>query len=148
MNEHLINPAVATRINEEGIAAFFQTDPGQQVLSNGQNYHREEPFAMIMNGHELFKKVQAKDDERILIHGIIDGYLETPEGIILIDYKTDHVDPQYREFELTKITSRYRGQLELYRQALNIMKPVPVVQMGLYLVELGKFISFKIEGRP
>ena len=148
VNEHLINPAVATRINEEGIAAFFQTDPGQQVLSNGQNYHREEPFAMIMNGHELFKKVQAKDDERILIHGIIDGYLETPEGIILIDYKTDHVDPQYREFELTKITSRYRGQLELYRQALNIMKPVPVVQMGLYLVELGKFISFKIEGRP
>ena len=148
VREHLINSAVAPLINVEGIAAFFQTDPGRQIIANGQNYHREEPFAMIMNGHELFKEVQAKDDERILVHGIIDGYLETPEGIILVDYKTDHIDPQYREFELAKITGRYRGQLELYRQALNIMKPIPVVQTGLYLVELGEFIPFEIEGRP
>ena len=148
VKDHLINSAVAPFINAEGIAAFFQTDPGRQVIANGQKYHREEPFAMIMNGHELFKEVQAKDDERLLIHGIIDGYLETPKGIILVDYKTDHIDPQYREFELAKITGRYRGQLELYRQALNIMKPIPVVQMGLYLVELGEFIPFEIEGRP
>ncbi|MCI1974746.1 MAG: helicase-exonuclease AddAB subunit AddA [Limosilactobacillus sp.] len=148
VQEHLISPAVAGHINVEGIAAFFQTALGQQIIKNNENYHREEPFAMIMNGHELFKEVQAKDDERILIHGIIDGYLETAEGIILVDYKTDHIDPNYREFELAKITDRYRGQLELYRQALNIMKPIPVVQMGLYLVELGEFIPFKIEGRP
>ena len=148
VKEHLINSAVAPFINMEGIAAFFQTDPGRQIIANGQNYHREEPFAMIMNGHELFKEVQARDDERILVHGIIDGYLETPKGITLVDYKTDHINPQYREFELAKITGRYRGQLELYRQALNIMKPIPVVQMGLYLVELGEFIPFEIEGRP
>lgn len=148
IKEHLINSAVAPLINVEGIAAFFQTDPGRHIIANGQNYHREEPFAMIMNGHELFKEVQAKDDERILVHGIIDGYLETPKGITLVDYKTDHINPQYREFELAKITGRYRGQLELYRQALNIMKPIPVVQMGLYLVELGEFIPFEIEGRP
>ena len=148
VKEHLINSAVAPFINMEGITAFFQTDPGRQIIANGQNYHREEPFAMIMNGHELFKEVQARDDERILVHGIIDGYLETPKGITLVDYKTDHINPQYREFELAKITGRYRGQLELYRQALNIMKPIPVVQMGLYLVELGEFIPFEIEGRP
>ena len=148
VKEHLINSAVAPFINMEGIAAFFQTDPGRQIIANGQNYHREEQFAMIMNGHELFKEVQARDDERILVHGIIDGYLETPKGITLVDYKTDHINPQYREFELAKITGRYRGQLELYRQALNIMKPIPVVQMGLYLVELGEFIPFEIEGRP
>ena len=72
-----------------------------------------------------------------------------PLGLqLLVDYKTDHINPQYREFELAKITGRYRGQLELYRQALNIMKPIPVVQMGLYLVELGEFIPFEIEGRP
>lgn len=144
----LIHPGVAKRINVKGIAAFFRTEPGKQILADGHNYHREEPFAMIMNGHELFKEVRKQDDERILIHGIIDGYLETPEGIILVDYKTDHVDPNYQEFDLTKISERYRGQLELYRQALNIMKPVPVIQMGLYLVELGEFIPFEIEGQP
>lgn len=148
VKDHLINPAVAKQINLEGVANFFETEPGKEILADGQNYHREEPFAMIMNGHELFKEVQAKDDERILIHGIIDGYLETPDGITLVDYKTDHVDPQSRDFAIEKIKGRYRGQLELYRQALNMMKPVPVVQMGLYLVELNEFISFKIEGRP
>lgn len=148
VKDHLIAPTVAQRINEAGVAAFFSTLVGQQILTNGKDYHREEPFAMIMNGHELFKEVQAQDDERILIHGIIDGYLQTSTGITLVDYKTDHINPQAREVELEKITGRYRGQLELYRQALNMMKPVPVVQMGLYLVELKEFIPFKIEGRP
>lgn len=71
VKEHLINSAVAPFINMEGIAAFFQTDPGRQIIANWQNYHREEPFAMIMNGHELFKEVQARDDERIWFMGLL-----------------------------------------------------------------------------
>uniref|UniRef100_UPI0035D090A0 PD-(D/E)XK nuclease family protein n=1 Tax=Bartonella sp. CL63NXGY TaxID=3243538 RepID=UPI0035D090A0 len=93
-----------------------------------------------------FKEVQAADDERILIHGIIDGYLEQDQGIILIDYKTDHVNQENEDRSIQLIVDRYRGQLELYRQALNMMKPTKVVQMGLYLVELGRFISIPIGG--
>ncbi|MEY8442510.1 helicase-exonuclease AddAB subunit AddA [Lactobacillaceae bacterium 24-114] len=145
VDQHLIAPQVAKRINEEGITQFFQTNVGQKIVNNYERYHREDPFTMIMNGHELFKEVRAQDDERILVHGIIDGYLELDDGIILVDYKTDHIDPNYQEFEIEKIKGRYRGQLELYRQALNIMKAIPVVQMGLYLVELKQFISLEIE---
>lgn len=145
VDQHLITPQVAKKINEDGVTQFFQTDVGQKIANNGERYYREVPFTMIMNGHELFKEVQAQDDERILVHGIIDGYLELDDGIILVDYKTDHINPKYQEFEIEKIKGRYRGQLELYRQALNIMKAIPVVKMGLYLVELKQFISLEFE---
>ena len=139
----LITPMVAKQINRDGIVGFYQTAVGRQILQAPQNYHREVPFSMLMNGHELFKGVKAGDDEQILIHGIIDGYLQTDQGIILVDYKTDYLNPSYRELELARIVDRYRGQLRLYREALNIMERVPVVQTGLYLVELKEFISLQ-----
>lgn len=144
--DKLINPRVAAKINRAGIAAFYQTSVGQQILARPANYHREAPFSMIMNGHELFQGVNASDDERILIHGIIDGYLQTDEGIILVDYKTDHLDPDFKDFAIARIKDRYRGQLALYKEALNMMAGVPVVQMGLYLVELKQFIPLQGEG--
>ena len=30
-------------------------------------------------------------DELVLIQGIIDAYMEEEDGLVLIDYKTDHV---------------------------------------------------------
>ena len=146
VGEKLINPVVAARINREGIVAFYQTAVGQKILKHPADYHREVPFSMIMNGHELFKGVNVSDDERILIHGIIDGYLRTDEGIILVDYKNDHLNKDYRDFDLARIKDRYRGQLELYKEALNLMEGIPVVQMGLYLLELGEFVLFTKEG--
>lgn len=133
-----MTPAVAAKINVTGVARFFQTAVGQQVLAAPEHYHREEPFAMVMNGAELFKEIKTSDQEQVLLHGIIDGYLETPTGIILVDYKTDHLRPGFGEAE---IVDRYRGQLNLYKEALGLMKPLPVVQMGLYLVESEQFIT-------
>lgn len=137
VTEHLISPLVAQQVDCAGISAFFETEVGQQILQNPTAYHREEPFAMVMNAHEPFARIQAKDNYQVLIHGIIDGYLETQQGVILVDYKTDHVTPK----NINKIIQKYSGQLKLYAEALNIMKPVPVVQMGLYLLELKKFVS-------
>ena len=64
----------------------------------------------------------------------------------LVDYKTDHLNKDYRDFDLARIKDRYRGQLELYKEALNLMEGIPVVQMGLYLLELGEFVLFTKEG--
>ncbi|MGM9891814.1 helicase-exonuclease AddAB subunit AddA [Limosilactobacillus sp.] len=140
VDQHLITPAVADRVNVAGISRFFATVPGQQVLAHPASYHRETPFAMVMNGAELFKEIKTSNNEQVLIHGIIDGYLETPTGIILVDYKTDHLYPGNGPEE---VVARYQGQLRLYQQALNLMNPVPVVQMGLYLVESGQFITIE-----
>lgn len=138
VDQQLITPVVANKINVQGVTQFFQTAVGQQVLAAPTHYHREEPFAMVMNGAELFKEIKPSNNEQVLLHGIIDGYLETPAGIILVDYKTDHLRPG---FGAAEIVDRYRGQLNLYKEALLLMKPLPVVQTGLYLVESGQFIA-------
>lgn len=143
-DQGLMTPAVASQINVAGIVNFFKTAVGQQILADPANYHREEPFAMIMNGHEPFADIAPDDDDQVLIHGIIDGYLVTDDGIILVDYKTDHL-PAHTTAAVKQVVQKYSGQLRLYAEALNIMQPRSVVQMGLYLLELNEFVS--IQGR-
>lgn len=140
VDQGLITSAVAAKINVTGISRFFTTDLGKQILAHPTDYYRETPFAMVMNGAELFKEIKTSNDEQVLIHGIIDGYLETPTGTTLVDYKTDHLYPGSGTAE---VVARYQGQLRLYQQALNLMNPVPVVQMGLYLVESGQFVTIE-----
>jgi ATP-dependent helicase/nuclease subunit A len=137
----LMTPATAAQIDVAGVASFFKTAVGQQILAHPTDYHREEPFAMIMNGHEPFADIAPDDNDQVLIHGIIDGYLVTNDGIILVDYKTDHLAPT--PAAIKKVVQKYSGQLRLYAEALNIMRPIPVVQMGLYLVELREFVSIQ-----
>lgn len=139
VDRNLIAPAVARQINRKGIIKFYQTTVGQQLLAHPDQVHREVPFSLLMNGGELFSAIDQTDGERILIHGIIDGYLTTDDGIILFDYKTDYVDHNDPR-AVQRIIDRYRGQLVLYQRALNLMESKPVKEMVLYLVDLGQTV--------
>jgi len=122
-NMQLIEPAVADRINRANLLQFFQSDVGQILLAHPQAAVREAPFSMLVPATRLFD--QLKDpDERILVHGIIDGYVQTEAGILLYDFKTDHVDAE-------TLKARYTIQLNLYREALNQVQPQPVYRQVL-----------------
>lgn len=54
---------------------------------------------------------ERREDETVLVQGIIDGYYETDDGIVLMDYKTDSLKPGDEKV----LISRYRRQMELYR---------------------------------
>ena len=75
----------------------------------------------------------------ILIHGIIDGCFETPDGqLVIFDYKTDAVN-DYQTPE--KVVARYRGQLNLYSLALESIKHKKVTHRYLYLVASGQVVE-------
>lgn len=57
----------------------MNSDVGDFVIKNADYLHREEPFAMLLPADQLFKDYQNQDE--ILIHGIIDGYLEFDDKI-------------------------------------------------------------------
>ena len=65
---------IADRISIDNIMHFLNSDVGNFVIKNADHLHREEPFAMLLPADQLFKDYQNQDE--ILIHGIIDGYLE------------------------------------------------------------------------
>ena len=110
---------IASRIDVDGVVAFYQTEVGQLVLQQAGQVHREAPFSMLLAADQLFRGLR-NDDGNVLIHGIIDGYLTTNEGTYLFDYKTDrmHRGESNEEFQQRMINA-YGGQLRLYEEALR-----------------------------
>lgn len=123
---------VAKRVDLGKILQFFETDLGQKLITQATQVTREQPFSMLMNADLLFANYPESEDQ-VLIHGIIDGFLDDGQALILYDFKTDQLktgDPK----ELDEITARYRGQLNLYRMALEQVKGRPVTQLCLVLL--------------
>jgi len=138
--DKVLTEAVASRIQVETILRFFASDLGQQIVAAPAQLHREVPFSLLMPAKSLFQDFQEQDSQ-VLVHGIIDGYLTTDEGIILFDYKTDHVSTDRLDASVAKLTDKYGGQINLYATALQQMTGHPVAGQFLYLLSVGELVA-------
>ena len=116
------SPAVKDKVNLNKILSFFDTALGQEIVENQDKLYREQPFSML--------KRDAKSKEDFVIRGILDGYLLYNDKIVLFDYKTDRY-----EFS-SQLIERYRGQLELYAEALS--RSYQIDRIEKHLILLGK----------
>ena len=114
--------AVKDKVNLEKILSFFDTALGQEILANQDKLYREQPFSML--------KRDDKSQEDFVVRGILDGYLLYDDKIALFDYKTDRYD------QASQLIERYRGQLDLYAEALSRSYQIETVEK--YLILLGK----------
>ena len=114
--------AVKDKVNLEKILSFFDTALGQEILKNQDKLYREQPFSML--------KRDDKSQEDFVVRGILDGYLLYEDKIVLFDYKTDHYEYP------SQLIERYRGQLDLYAEALSRSYKIDKVEK--YLILLGK----------
>lgn len=116
---------------------FFESKLGRQMRKAAQEgcLHREQPFVMGRKANEIFPDRQEEDT--VLVQGIIDGYFETEDGIVLMDYKTDSL----RQGEEALLIGRYKTQMDLYRQALQEMTGKKVIRCVLYSFSLGKEVE-------
>ena len=91
-----------------------------------------------MQPKELFfgKEYEAVTDT-ILVNGIIDCYFVEKDGVILLDYKSDRI---YDEEELKE---RYHIQLQLYKTALERATGLPVKEVYIYSLAMGKAITLE-----
>ncbi|MFB9770368.1 helicase-exonuclease AddAB subunit AddA [Lactiplantibacillus modestisalitolerans] len=133
--DHVLNSAVAKLINQQSILNFYASSLGQAILANPTKVHREVPFSLLIPANKLFKEVASDLDGKVLIHGIIDGYLETETGLRLFDYKTDHVRSK------DALITRYAGQIKLYAAALKSMYQQPVIERSLYSLALNEIAT-------
>lgn len=87
------------------------------------NVHHEMPFLV-------------KDEAQIL-HGYMDFVSFQEESITIIDFKTDSLndDQEFRK--------RYKGQLAMYKKAMQILYPDHSVQTYIYSLHLHKIIFIK-----
>jgi ATP-dependent helicase/nuclease subunit A len=109
---------IASQINVESIATFFKSNLGQIVLDKKTVVWREWPFTFAVPASQWDESAthQTSDDFTI-VQGIIDLLVKTPEGLVIIDFKTDDVSAD----GAAKRAELYRRQLDLYAQAASII---------------------------
>ena len=113
-----LTQALAEQINRDHLQWFISSTFASRFREHPERLYREQNFSIILNPGRLFASLRDFPG-KILVHGTIDGYYAGENGIILFDYKTDHVDRANVEASIAELQEKYRGQLELYEKALN-----------------------------
>ncbi len=116
------------------IEAFYNSDLGNR-LRKSDLVKREVPFVLKKKANEMLENLNECDD--ILIQGIIDCYFYEGDEVVVIDYKTDSV----KENEIEEIKLKYKGQIALYKEALEKIENRKVKESYLYLMSLGKAVE-------
>ncbi|MBQ3611235.1 MAG: helicase-exonuclease AddAB subunit AddA [Firmicutes bacterium] len=116
-------------IDIENAAAFFGEEVGKRA-ARALRLEKEREFI-------LQKEISGA---KAIVQGIIDCYFEEEDGLVLVDYKNSFMGDRVSE---DTIVDRYKGQIELYKEALEAAEGKPVKEAYLYLFELKKFVAVK-----
>lgn len=135
----VLKEEVASKVNVGQLVQFFATPLGNMILDYSKEVHREEPFSLLLEAEKIFTDMNGDAEDKILIHGIIDGYIELEDHIILFDYKTDRVS-HYGAQAGKNMLEKYKGQMNLYRSALESILNKKVTEAYLCLLETGEII--------
>lgn len=139
--EARLTPEQVKVLDFEALAQFWTSDLGRQISARPKLVQRELAFTARFSPGELSgimgqAQVAGLDGEFILVQGIADLVLVAPEEIWLVDFKTDHLEPD----ELTSRVNVYKPQLRLYSSALERIYHRPVGQAWLYFLSLRKAV--------
>ncbi|MBR3786558.1 MAG: helicase-exonuclease AddAB subunit AddA [Firmicutes bacterium] len=116
------------------IVDFFASDLGRRAAKAFERgvLERERPFALQMD----------VEGEQIITQGIIDCYFAEEDGFVLLDYKTNWIDPSRPfEEEADRLRKTYAKQMEIYRRVLAEAAGRPVKEAYLYLFGAGAAIE-------
>lgn len=118
-------------VNAEKLARFFQTEMGR-MLCGGAPCLREFKFSILDDGSNYGEGLEG---EQVLLQGVVDCALLEPDGITIIDFKTDRVTA-----ETVDVTAnRYSLQVYTYADALSRIYEMPVKRKMLYFFSLDTF---------
>lgn len=132
-----ITPEVAAKVPVTQAFEFFQSTFGQWIVQNSHALVREQAFSYVLEASKFFKSIQTND--LMMIHGIIDGYVELDDEIIVFDYKTDFVVDSIEGIQ--SIVRKYKDQLNIYADALSISCNKKVTKKVLCLLSINKNID-------
>lgn len=140
--QSLIQPEVAAKIDLDAVLDFFQSSLGQQLQAPENSVYREVAFSLLLPAQAIFEMPDEPDVQNLLVHGIMDGYVINRDELILFDYKTDHLDRHHvNEARLHQLIEKYRGQLNLYEEALSNMLQRPVTHKFLYFLSANRLVE-------
>lgn len=134
-NENLITKEQASLVDPQMIANLFDTDLGHK-LRISDNLLREFKFSVLVDAQDY---VPGLCDEQVLLQGVVDCALVEPDGITVLDFKTDRVTDK----TLPDVLDGYNMQVTAYARALEKIYRLPVKSAWLYFFRLNRFVQVK-----
>lgn len=123
--------AQAVRLDQ--MVRLFQSPLGARIFAADQVI-REFKFSVLVDAAAYYPDTEG---EQLMLQGVVDCLLVEEDGLTVMDFKTDAVQPgQERER-----AERYRPQLEAYGVALARIFQKPVRQRILYFLTTGESIT-------
>ena len=117
------------------VKRFFESELYARIKSADRAY-REFHFTIDIPATELLaQKAGVASEEVVIIQGIADCVLVENGGLVVIDYKTDHVKTG------DILIDRYKEQLGIYARALERTLGMPVRECLLYSFALDSVIN-------
>ena len=110
---------------------IFCTDLGREA-AKAPDLRREFKFSLLAPAERVYP--QAPEGEQLLLQGVVDCLFTGPQGLTIVDFKTDHLRPE----ELEAHSLRYQGQLDSYTWAVEQIFRQPVQRRVLWYFRLGK----------
>ena len=133
--EGRLTDEMAECIRPKDILRFLGCRSGKRMADAARNgkLYKEQPFVLSVDASEIYP--EDCSGEKILVQGIIDVYFEEPDGLVVLDYKTDKVRTG------NELKEKYHAQLDYYAQALEQLTEKPVKEKIIYSFTLGEEIE-------
>lgn len=134
-DKEIITEIEAQNIDKEKLLKYTNSQLWTE-LKQAKEIHKEHPFYINIKASRIYNQINKEDDENILVQGVIDlFFIDKDDNLILVDYKTDYVQHE------NELIEKYKGQLDLYKEALEQSLDKKVDKMCIYSVYLNKLIE-------
>lgn len=134
-DKEIITEIEAQNIDKEKLLEYTNSQLWTE-LKQAKEIHKEHPFYINIKASRIYNQINKEDDEEILVQGVIDlFFIDKDDKLILVDYKTDYVQNE------NELVEEYKGQLDLYKEALEQSLNKKVDKMCIYSVYLNKLIE-------
>ena len=138
-----IAPEIADCVRPEDVAHFLGTASGKRMrdAAGKGRLWKEQPFVLGVSMKEVYPEnaaepiLESVPEEYVLVQGIIDVWFEEPDGLVVLDYKTDKI------FSARALADKYRAQLAYYAKALEQITGKHVKEKIIYSFTLKKEIK-------
>ncbi len=129
----LLTAEQAAALDIQALTRFLASPLAERVRSAPRVW-REYRFTLLTDAG-IYDAAAA--GEEMLLQGVADCVFETPEGLTVVDFKTDRVTVD----EVLQRAETYRAQLDAYAGALSRILEKPVTERILYFFACDKEIS-------
>ena len=132
VGKRLLSQEEADAMDPGKIYAFFQTPVGKKVCTF--EAYREFKFSILEDASYYQQEVS---DDKVLLQGVVDCAILEPDGITIVDFKTDRVTGD----NLDMLTARYKEQVSAYSRAISKVFGKDIKAAYLYFYHTGQFVT-------